>query len=239
MIECSDVPPTETRIRVDFAIPEGVMPEEFSHGRLTTEGEVRRRDESARTVGVQFVAPLSQRLAGIWRALQSAASLVLLAAVLLITFIKLENIYYFWFDVPVFLYSIAVGGYLLSRFLFAAFYRPPTACSDPLPSVSVIFPVYNEENFIERTLSQAMEVDYPRDRLQVIAVNDGSRDGSFAIMQSVQRKYPELVLVNLEKSMGKRGAIAAGAQLATGDLLVLSDSDSFLAPDALRADAQP
>lgn len=234
LIECADVPPTETRIRVDFAIPEGVMPEEFSHGRLSAEGEVRRRDEGARLVGLQFTTPLSARLAGTWRALRSVAVLAFLVALLFVTLIKLDNIYYFWFDVPVFLYSVAVGGYLLSRFLFAAFYRPPAPRADRLPSVSVIFPVFNEEHYIERTLTQALEADYPRDRLQVIAVNDGSRDGSFAIMQKVQQKYPELVLVNLEKSMGKRGALAAGAQLATGELLVLSDSDSFFAPDALR-----
>lgn len=234
LIECRDVPPTESRIRVAFAIPEGVMPEEFVHGRLSAEGEIRRRDEENRLVGVRFERPLSRALSRTWHMLRSAAVLITLVAVLVIAAIKLENIYYFWFDVPVFLYSIAVGGYLLSRFLFAALYRPPPPRGGDLPSASVIFPVFNEENYIERTLTQALEVNYPRDRLQIIAVNDGSRDGSFERMQRVQQRYPELVLVNLEKSMGKRGALAAGAQLATGEILVLSDSDSFFEPQALR-----
>lgn len=236
LLECIDVPPSETRIRVDFEVPGGVMPEEFSHGRQSAGGEVRRRDGEQKLLGVQFEQPLSRRLARTtWTYLRGLATLALLVTLALIVLVKLENIYYFWFDVPVFLYSLAVGGFLLSRFLFAAFYRPPAPRDETtLPTVSVIFPVFNEEGFIERTLVQALETAYPLDKLQVIAVNDGSRDRTFQIMQRVQQRYPELILVNLEKSMGKRGAIAAGAQLATGEILVFSDSDSFFQPDAIR-----
>ncbi len=235
LIEELDAPPTETRIRVNFSIPEGVMPEEYAHGSYTFEGEVRRRDEAGRALGVQFIQPISMRLARTtWQYLRVLASVGLLATILAILAIKVENLYYFWFDVPVFLYSLVVGGYLVTRFLFAAFYRPPPVRSGELPTVSVIFPAYNEEVFIERTLVQALEVAYPREKLQVIAVNDGSRDATFASMQRVQRRYPELVVVSLERPMGKRGALAAGVQLATGEILVLSDSDSFFHPDAIR-----
>ncbi len=235
LLENIDVPPTETRIRVNFSVPEGVMPEEYSHGAYTFDGEVRRRDEKNRLLGVQFQNPISMRLARTtWQYLRWVATLGLLVTMILILLIKLENVYHFWFDVPVFLYSLAVGSYLISRFLFAAFYRPPAPRRGEPPPVSIIFPVFNEEHYIERTLVQALEVDYPREKLQVIAVNDGSRDDTFRTMQRVQQRYPELVLVNLERSMGKRGALAAGAQLATGEILVLSDSDSFFQPDAIR-----
>lgn len=235
LLENIDIPPTETRIRVNFTVPEGTMPEEYSHGNYTFDGEVRRRDQGNKFLGVQFKQPISMRLARTtWQYMRWLAALGLFVTIILILLIKLENIYYFWFDVPVFLYSLVVGSYLISRFLFAAFYRPPRPRSDQLPAVSIIFPVYNEEQYIERTLVQALEVAYPRDRLQVIAVNDGSKDSTFQTMLRVQQKYPELVLVNLERRMGKRGALAAGAQLATGEILILSDSDSFFQPDAIR-----
>lgn len=234
LLENVDIPPTETRIRVNFTVPEGTMPEEYTHGNYTFDSEVRRRDGQNKFLGVEFKHPISLRLTRTtWQYMRWIATLGIFTTVILILLIKLENIYYFWFDVPVFLYSLVVGSYLITRFLFAGFYRPPRRRADDLPSVSIIFPVYNEEHYIERSLVQALEVAYPRDRLQVIAVNDGSRDQTFATMQKVQQKYPELILVNLERSMGKRHALAAGAQLATGEIFVLSDSDSFFQPDAV------
>lgn len=235
LLENIDVPPTETRIRVNFSVPEGTLPEEYARGPYTIDSEVRRRDPDNKFLGIQFQQPISMRLARTtWQYMRWLAALALLTTIILVLLIKAENVYYFWFDIPVFLYSIMVGGYLLSRFLFSAFYRPPPVRQGDLPSVSIIFPVFEEEVYIERTLVQALEVAYPRDRLQVIAVNDGSRDRTFQIMLQVQKRYPELILVNLERSMGKRGALAAGAQLATGEILILSDSDSFFQPDAIR-----
>lgn len=235
LLENIDIPPTETRIRMNFTVPGGSMPEEYAHGNFTFDGDVRRRDEANTFIGVQFNQPISARLAAsTWPFLRWVATVGLVVTLILILLIKIENIYYFWFDVPVFLYSLVVGAYLISRFLFSAFYRSPRPRTDDLPSVTIIFPVYNEEFYIERTLIQALESSYPHDRLQVIAVNDGSMENTFQTMLRVQHKYPELVLVNLEKSMGKRGALAAGAQLATGEIIVLSDSDSFFQPDAIR-----
>lgn len=235
LLENVDVPSSETRLRVNFLVPEGTMPEEFGVGPFTLEGDVRRRNADQKQIGFQFQHPISTRLASsTWPYMRGLATLALLVSVLLVVLIKLENLYYFWFDVPVFLYSLLVGGFLLTRYLFAACYRPPRQAITELPSVSIIFPVYDEQKFIERTLVQALEVSYPRDRLQVIAINDGSRDNSFRIMTEVQKKYPELVLVNLERTMGKRGALSAGAQLATGEILILSDSDSFFQRDAVH-----
>lgn len=235
LLENIDIPPSETRVRVNFAVPEGTMPEEYSHGSYTFESEVRRRDPDNKMIGVQFRHPISMRLARTtWQYLRWFATVALVATIFVILLIKVENIYQFWFDVPVFLYSLAVGFYLISRFAFAAFYRAPATRTDELPTVSLLFPVFNEEAFIERVLVQALESSYPRDKLQVIGINDGSTDRSFQLMQRVQERYPELVLVTLERSMGKRHALAAGAQLATGEILILSDSDSFFQPDAVR-----
>jgi hyaluronan synthase len=232
LIEAPDVPATETRIRIQFRIPEGVMPEAYIQGAVSTTAAVRRRGEG--TLGLAFEEDLGaryQRTA--WTYLRWLAGALLFVAASLILVIKYENLYYFWFDVPVFLYSLLVGGYLLSRFLFAACYREAPPLPE-LPTLSVVVPVRNEAEHIARTIRHLMDSDYPRERLQVIVVDDCSADGSLAVMQQARQTYPGLVVVGLEKNAGKRHALAAGVGLATGEVIVFIDSDSFLAPDALR-----
>ena len=234
LIDAPDVPPTETRLRLHFQVPAGTLPEEFIHFPMKIGAEVRRRDEKTARMGVKFDEPLSARLArSTWSLLRGLAMAFFFVAISLTLFIKYENYYYFWFDVPVFLYSLLVGAYLLSRFLFAAFYRNPPPRSDT-PPVTLMVPVFNEEKEIGRTLRQVMESDYPADKLQVIVINDGSTDGSLPAIHRARERYPELVLVNFEKSRGKRHALAAAARMATGDFMVFIDSDSFLKPDAIR-----
>jgi len=234
LIEAPGVPPEETRIRVQFRIPEGVMPEAFIQGVVSTNAEVRHRKDGQPLFGLTFEEDLGvryQRTA--WSYLRWLAAAVLFVAASLIMVIKYENLYYFWFDVPVFLYSLLVGGYLLSRFFFAAFYGDSKPLAE-LPTISVVVPVRNEEENVARTLRQLMESDYPRERLQVIAVDDCSTDQSLRVMRESQKTYPELVVLGLEKNAGKRHALAAGVGLATGQVIVFIDSDSFLQPDALR-----
>lgn len=234
LIEAPDVPANETRIQVQFRIPEGVMPESFIQGVVSTNAEVRHRDSGQPTFGLAFEEDLGaryQRTA--WSYLRWLAAAVLFVAASLIMVIKYENLYYFWFDVPVFFYSLLVGAYLITRFLFAAFYSDSKPLAE-LPTMSVVVPVRNEETHIARTLRQLMESDYPRDRLQVIAVDDCSTDRSLAVMKETQKTYPDLVVLGLEKNAGKRHALAAGVGLATGQIITFIDSDSFLDPDALR-----
>ena len=234
LIEAPDVPADETRFRVQFRVPDGVMPEAFIQGAISTTATVRRRVDGQPLLGLAFEEDLGvryQRTA--WSYLRWLAAAVLFIATSLILIIKYENLYYFWFDVPIFFYSLMVGGYLLSRFLFAAFYHdvPPLA---ELPTLSVIVPVRNEEENIARTIRQMMDSDYPRERFQVVVVDDCSTDDSLSVMKESQKIYPELVVLGLEKNAGKRHALAAGVGLATGQVLVFVDSDSFVEPAALR-----
>ncbi|MBP7275703.1 MAG: glycosyltransferase [Kiritimatiellae bacterium] len=232
-----DLPKDETRIRMRFQIPAGVMPEEFVQGVLNISGEVRKHPESdSSVVGVQFEEPLPERLGRrVWPGLRWGAAAVLLLAVLFILAIKYENIYAFWFDVPVFFYSILVGGYLLTRFLFAAFYpKIESVPPDQLPKLSVVVPARNEEAAIERTVRHLMEGDYPADRLQVVIVDDASTDGTAAALVRARERYPETVVIRMSEALGKRHAMAAGVEVATGEIIAFVDSDSFVAPDALR-----
>ena len=234
LIEAPDIPPEEKRVRVKFRIPEGVMPEEFVQGVISTDVEVKRRKEGEPMLGLAFEESLGARYERTaWSYLRWLAAAVLFIAASLIMVIKYENLYYFWFDVPVFLYSLLVGGYLISRFIFASFYGDSKPLAE-LPTMSVVVPVRNEEENIARTLRQLMECDYPREKLQVIAVDDCSTDRSLEVMKTSQKSYPDLVVLGLEQRAGKRHALATGFGLATGQIIVFIDSDSFVEPDALR-----
>jgi len=234
LLENIDIPQTETRIRVDFSIPGSTMPEEFVHGKFHLEGQIVRQDQKKQQASVAFQQKLSSRLAeSTWKYMSWSALSILFLTATIVLLIKFQNIYFFWFDVPVFLYSLTVGFYLLSRFVFAAFYRSPKK-QDSLPSVTIIIPAFNEEESIEETLVHALETAYPAEKFHIIAVNDGSSDGTLKTIQKVREKYPELVIVDFAENRGKRHALAAGAQLATSEVVVFVDSDSLLAPDAIR-----
>ena len=148
-------------------------------------------------------------------------------------FLKYKNYQYFWFDAPLFFYSILVGGYLVSRFLFAGFYRNPAPRTDT-PPVTLLIPVFNEEGQIERTIRQSMNLEYPAGKLQVIVIDDGSTDGTPEAIARARAVYPEVDLIRFNPGRGKRHALSAGVRRATGQFIVFIDSDSFLEPDAIH-----
>ena len=138
-------------------------------------------------------------------------------------------------------YSTLVAAYLLSRFVFAMQYVPPTV-SDPrpehLPVVTVVIPAMNEADVIERTIRAAAASDYPTDRLEIIAIDDGSTDGTGEIMLRMQEEYECVRAIIFPQNLGKREGMATGIVDGRGDVIVFIDSDSRVAPDAIRRIAQ-
>jgi hyaluronan synthase len=95
------------------------------------------------------------------------------------------------------------------------------------PLVSVVIPAFNEGPMVERSIRSVAECAYPKDRLEIIVVDDGSRDDTFFHMQRLRREHPALVrLVRFSGNRGKRDALAAGFRAAKGAILVTIDSDS-------------
>jgi hyaluronan synthase len=150
-----------------------------------------------------------------------------------IFFLRWENFGYYWYRPFLNTYSIAVAAFILSRFVAALFYRPP-AFRGLEPTVSIIVTAYNEEDAILRTIECCGELDYPSEKLQLVVVDDGSTDGTSRELERAKELWPDLAIVRFEQNRGKREAMAAGARIARGDVLVYVDSDSFLRPDAVR-----
>jgi cellulose synthase/poly-beta-1,6-N-acetylglucosamine synthase-like glycosyltransferase len=100
---------------------------------------------------------------------------------------------------------------------------------DALPSVSLIVPAYDEEEVIAAKVANAIALDYPRERLQIVVASDGSTD---ATVERARAAGADLVL-DLPAA-GKVAALNVAAEQATGELLAFSDANSEWAPDALR-----
>jgi hyaluronan synthase len=147
--------------------------------------------------------------------------------------LRWENVDYYWYRPLLNAYSIGVAAFILSRFAIALFYRAPKD-QGLEPTVSIVITAFNEEDAVYRTVEACYAVDYPRTKLEVIAVDDGSTDRTAAELRRAQHKWPNLVVERFRRNRGKREAMAAGARRARADVLVYVDSDSFLRRDALR-----
>ena len=133
------------------------------------------------------------------------------------------------------LYTVVVSGYVLSRFGLAALYRrPPDAGLEP--PVAIVVPAYNEGEAVARTIDACLGLDYPPDKLEIVVVNDGSSDDTWAHMTKAAARYePGAVrCVDLGSNQGKRAAMAAGVRRTSAEILVFVDSDSLPAPDGVR-----
>lgn len=103
------------------------------------------------------------------------------------------------------------------------------------PKVSVIIPAFNEGPMVERSIRSVALSAYPPERLEIIVVDDGSRDDTFFHMQHLRREFPQLVrLVRFAGNKGKRAALRAGFEAASGEILVTIDSDSTVEPSTVR-----
>ncbi len=132
-------------------------------------------------------------------------------------------------------YSTVTLFYLLFRTFLWLGYKPYAAKeSDPLPTVSVIIPAYNEGVLVEKAIKAAVESDYPRNKLEIICIDDGSKDDTFLYMQKAKAKYADNVtLIKLPHNMGKRHALYNGFKKAKGDIFVTIDSDSIIEKGSL------
>lgn len=113
-------------------------------------------------------------------------------------------------------------------------------------SLSVVVPIYNDEEVIAELMRRlAAVVEVIVGEYEIILVDDGSRDGSWDVMNEQKALYPHLRIARLSRNSGQQNAIAAGLSLTTKDLIVLMDSDLQDKPediptliDALLADKE-
>jgi glycosyltransferase involved in cell wall biosynthesis len=104
------------------------------------------------------------------------------------------------------------------------------------PHLSVIVPIFNEEDSIDRLLEELFAVlDRLEYRFEIIAVNDGSRDGSLALLRAAAERRKELKIVNFRRNYGQTAAMMAGIDHAAGDVIAAIDADLQNDPDDIPA----
>jgi len=103
-----------------------------------------------------------------------------------------------------------------------------------LPLVSVIVPVKDEERVIGRLLDSLLRLDYPKERSEIIIVEDGSKDKTFEICQKyVDQHSSHIKLFHRETSNGKPSALNYALKKAKGEILALFDADCVPNSDVL------
>ncbi|MDR1048898.1 MAG: glycosyltransferase [Synergistaceae bacterium] len=102
------------------------------------------------------------------------------------------------------------------------------------PEISIVIPVYNEEESLESLFGALFPVlDSCGRSFEVIFINDGSRDKSFAMLYDLHTKRPEVQVIDLNGNFGQHMAIMAGFERARGDKVITLDADLQNPPDAI------
>ena len=224
------------KVEVLFQPPRRFIDDVFDSKCRLTAGIINKRSDnygSKEYVAVQFDKDLRAMAKGVYKSRILKTSLLIPVIVLLILFLKKLNLEYYWYHPLMNLYSLTVTAYLLSRFLIAFFYSPPVSAGYS-PAVSIVIPVKNDERIIGRAIEQCFLSNYPKDKLEVIVVNDGSTDKTMEEIERSKLRYPELAVIDFKINKGKRQAMAEGARAARGEILVYIDSDSLIGRDSLK-----
>ena len=133
------------------------------------------------------------------------------------------------------LYVACYFGLFVSVFYLLMFMETRKKLKSPrgkkLPRISVIIPAHNEERVIERTIRSVLNLDYPRNKLEIIVVDDGSTDRTYEIAKKYESKT---IKVFKKKREGKASALNFGIKKCSNDFILTLDADCFPKKDVLK-----
>lgn len=241
-----------SKLRLQFEILPGTMPEGYE-SKVKLDAQCVRlftNAEGEPCCGVEFDEGLVQYVSRTRnRYAFPAVCFFMFFVIFMIVMMRTESVLYFKFNKWLYLYSIVAAVFLLTRYLFAAFYKPVPIDPKFTPGVTIIIPCFNEETWIRRTIISCLNQDYPLDKLEGIVIDDHSTDKSVEKIKETIDELSEkearydvkdrLSYFVQPKNAGKREAMAVGTKLAKHDLVVFVDSDSFLNPFAIYNIVQP
>ncbi|HYD92864.1 MAG TPA: glycosyltransferase family 2 protein [Candidatus Paceibacterota bacterium] len=141
-------------------------------------------------------------------------------------------------DLTLLAYPFLFAAIYFEAFLLVTFLSKPArdmrerAASTKTPTVAMIVPCYNEGETVRGTTDSLLALDYPKDRLQIILVNDGSTDSTKEVMDSY-KNHPQVTVIHKENG-GKHTALNAGIAATDAEIFGCLDADSFVEKNALR-----
>jgi cellulose synthase/poly-beta-1,6-N-acetylglucosamine synthase-like glycosyltransferase len=140
----------------------------------------------------------------------------------------------FWLSITAFFYPYLVYPIIVK--LLGKFFPHPVHYRSWEPKVTILIPAYNEVSCIRATIENKLALDYPKSKLQIIVISDGSNDGTDEIVCEFSNDCVELL--RREMRNGKADALNQAVSKATGEILVFSDANSLFASDAIRLMAE-
>src|SRR5262245_14906040 len=126
-------------------------------------------------------------------------------------------------------------GYPLVLFCLSRFGRrqaPPVLTDEQLPMVSLLVAAYNEEAVIEERIQNALALDYPRDKLEIVVATDGCSDRTAEIVGRYASQGVRLL--EFTERRGKASVLNDAFAQVKGDVVILSDANTFTQPAAVR-----
>ena len=108
--------------------------------------------------------------------------------------------------------------------------KNPLTEDNYLPKVSFIIAAYNEEKVIADKIKNTLMLNYPKDKLEIIIVSDGSDDKT----HEIAKRYKDIIALHQPERRGKSAALNRAITYATGEILVLSDANNDYQRDAIR-----
>jgi N-acetylglucosaminyltransferase len=140
------------------------------------------------------------------------------------------------------LFAILVLIVFCNRYIFGSIARlldkrtAKTFGTDPKvwPSVSIVVPVFNEGNHVLATARSFDQLDYPKDRLQIVFIDDCSTDNTLEYLRQVEAAYPHMRVSSNPRNMGKRLGIKRVVLEVTSELVLSVDSDVIVDRTALK-----
>ncbi|MFC6905910.1 glycosyltransferase [Halalkalicoccus tibetensis] len=131
--------------------------------------------------------------------------------------------FYYWFIALVAVYHDLTGNGTAER-------------PEEYPSISVLVPAYNEEGYVGRAIQSLLDAEYPREKLEIIVVDDGSTDGTLAEARSFAS---DVVTVVTKENGGKYSALNYGLLFAESEIIVTVDADSIVDHEGLKGIVAP
>ncbi len=143
-----------------------------------------------------------------------------------------------WGGLAVLVY--AYFGYPLALAALGRLRRPrPISDGDILPAVTMVVAAWNEEAVIAEKIENALAQQYPPDRLDLIVVSDGSTDRTDEIVEEYAQRTGRVKLLRTRGREGKSAALNLGTPAARGEIVVLTDANAILQPEAVARLVRP
>jgi cellulose synthase/poly-beta-1,6-N-acetylglucosamine synthase-like glycosyltransferase len=100
------------------------------------------------------------------------------------------------------------------------------------PNISIIIPCYNEEKVIEKKLKNTLELNYPKEKIEVLVIDSGSTDKTCEIVE--KNSHNRVKLIKQKERKGKGAGINFGLNFVKNDIVVTTDANKYLNNDALK-----